>query len=176
MSTYVTPLGAVARGIAAGVVGTALMTISQEIAAKLQSSGDDPGQDAQQEAPAPRDPWEQASMPAQVGRRISEGLFHKEVSPDLIPALTHGMHWAYGTSFGAAYGLVQGSLPSRPVRHGLLFGTGVMAMSYLQLVPMGVYEPPWKYSAKDLATELGFHLVYGLGVAGGYRVIGAGSA
>jgi len=169
MSTEITPLGAVARGVAAGVVGTALMTICQELAARLQSSGDEEQQGGQEEVPL--DPWEQASMPAQVGRRISEGVFHKEVSPDLIPVLTHGMHWAYGTSFGVAYGLVQGSLPRRPMRHGLLFGTGVMAMSYLQLVPMGIYEPPWKYSPKDLATELAFHLVYGLGVAGGYRVI-----
>jgi len=174
MSSELTPLAAVGRGVVAGVIGTAVMTISQELAAKLQSSGDGEQQDAAQEPP--QDPWEQASMPAQVGRRISEGLFDKKVSSDLIPLLTHGMHWAYGTSFGAAYGLLQGSVPSRPVRHGLLFGTGVMAMSYLQLVPMGIYEPPWKYSAKDLATELSFHLVYGLGVGTGYRALSAVSS
>lgn len=73
MSTEITPLGVVARGVAAGVVGTALMTISQELAAKLQSSGDEGRKGGQEEAP--QDPWEQASMPAQVGRRISEGVF-----------------------------------------------------------------------------------------------------
>ena len=175
MSTEITPLGALARGVAAGVVGTAMMTISQELAAKLQSS-DDEGERATEQDAAAQDPWEQASMPAQVGRCISEGIFHKEVSPDLIPVLTHAMHWAYGTSFGVVYGVIQGSVPSRPLRHGLLFGPAVMAMSYLQLVPMGIYEPPWKYSAKDLGTELGFHLAYGLGVAGGYRAIAGGSA
>lgn len=35
-----TPLGAVARGLAAGVVGTALMTVAQELSARLPSSGD----------------------------------------------------------------------------------------------------------------------------------------
>ena len=174
MSSEITPLGAVARGVAAGVVGTAMMTISQELVARLQSTDDEQEQGAEQQAP--QDPWEQASMPAQVGRRISEGIFHKEVSPDLIPVLTHAMHWAYGTSFGVVYGVIQGSVPSRPLRHGLLFGPAVMAMSYLQLVPMGIYEPPWKYSAKDLGTELGFHLAYGLGIAGGYRAIAGGSA
>lgn len=35
-----TPLGAVARGLAAGVVGTALMTVAQELSARLPSSDD----------------------------------------------------------------------------------------------------------------------------------------
>jgi len=39
MTTELTPLGAVGRG-----VGTGLMTIAQELSAKLQSSGDDQGQ------------------------------------------------------------------------------------------------------------------------------------
>jgi len=166
MSTQPTPLSAVARGVAAGVIGTALMTASQELYAKLQSSPD-----RSDEKEEPQDSWEQASMPAQVGRRIGEGVFGKPVSADLIPVLTHGMHWAYGTSFGVAYGVAAGSVRSRPVRHGLVFGVGVMAMSYLQLVPMGIYQPPWKYTAKELAPEFCFHLVYGVGVAGGYRVI-----
>lgn len=163
MHTRSTPLAAVARGVAAGVVGTALMTANQELYAKLQPAPESPEEE-------PKDPWDEAPMPAQVGKRISEGLFHKSVSPDQIPLLTNVMHWAYGTGWGAAYGLVGGSLAaSRPVRHGLLFGAGVMAMSYVQLVPMGIYQAPWKYSPADLAPELAFHLVYGVGVASGFR-------
>lgn len=150
------------------------MTAVQELWAKRQSSqtSEDSGEDERdgdQRQEAPDDPWEQASMPAQVARRIIEGVFHQEVSPELVPALTHGMHWAYGTAWGAVYGPIQGTFPGRPLRRGLLFGTGVWIMAYLQLVPMGLYEPPWRYSAKDLATELGFHLAYGCGVGLGYR-------
>jgi hypothetical protein len=142
-----TPLGAVARGVAAGVVGTALMTVAQELSARLPSSGDPQpqGDDSEQQGEvgsAPADPWEQASMPAQVARRISEGVFHHEVSPDKIPVLMHAMHWGYGTTWGAVYGM---------------------------LVPMGLYEPPWKYPAKDTAMEIGYHLVYGAGVAAAHR-------
>jgi len=46
-------------------------------------------------------------------------------------------------------------------------------MSYVQLVPMGLYEPPWKYSPKDIATEIGYHLAYGLGVASTFRFLDA---
>ncbi len=165
-----TPVGAVARGLAAGVVGTGFMTIAQELAARLQSSDDDGQQsDAGQ---APPDPWEQASMPAQVARRISEGVFHHEVPPERIPVLTHVMHWAYGTGWGAVYGLVHSSLVRKSeLRDGLLFGTGVWAMSYVQLVPMGLYEPPWKYPPKGIGMEVSFHLVYGAGVACAHRVL-----
>lgn len=163
------PLGAVLRGLAAGVAGTAAMTATQELSIRLQSSGEDgseqPG--AQQQT----DPWEQASMPAKVARRIIEGVFHKTAPAESIPFLTNAMHWGYGTTWGAVYGLAQGTSRGPALRRGLLFGTGVMAMSYLQLVPMGLYEPPWRYSPQDLATELGFHLAYGTGVAAAYAAL-----
>jgi hypothetical protein len=44
-------------------------------------------------------------------------------------------------------------------------------MSYVELVPMGLYELPWAYPAKDLALDLSYHLVYGAGLAGGYRLL-----
>ncbi len=172
MTTQVTPLGAVGRGLAAGAVGTAFMTLAQELSAKLQSSGDADQQsdDQQGDDQQGHDPWEQASMPAKVARRISEGVFEHEVSPERIPLLTHGMHWAYGTGWGAVYGLVQGTFGGRSLRRGLTFGSGVWSMSYVQLVPMGLYEPPWKYPPKGIAMEVSYHLVYGLGVAGAYRL------
>jgi hypothetical protein len=142
MSTRSTPLGAVARGLVAGAIGTAFMTIAQELTAKLQGSGDD-GEQQGPEQSQPQDPWQQASAPAKVANRISEGVFQHEVSPDRISLLTHGMHWSYGTGWGAVYGLAQGTMHARTLRHACCFGTGVWAMSYVELLPMGLYEPPW---------------------------------
>ena len=42
-------------------------------------------------------------------------------------------------------------------------------MSYAQLVPMGIYEPPWKYPAKELALDLSYHIVYGITAAIAYE-------
>lgn len=181
MTTHLTPVGAVARGLAAGVFGTALMTIAQELSVKLQApqdsdqQGDDQQSDEQRGDEQPdEDPWEQASMPAKVGRRISEGVFEREVSPERISLLTHVMHWAYGTAWGTVYGLIGGTFRPRPLPAGLSFGGAVWAMSYVQLVPMGLYEPPWKYPRKDIAMEVGYHLVYGVGVASAHRVLDSG--
>ena len=165
-----TPLGSVGRGLAAGVVGTLCMTAWQELSSKLQAAAKDSVPEP--ETP-PQDPWEEASAPAQVAKRIGEGVFEKTVSPNLIPLLTNVMHWGYGTCWGSVYGLVAGSARKpQGLRSGAVFGTTVWVMSYVQLVPMGLYEPPWKYPPKDLAMDLSYHLVYGVGVAGAYRVLG----
>lgn len=161
-------MAVVGRGLAAGVVGTGLMTAWQEVSAKLQSSSDGNGQRQQ----PPDDPWEDASAPAKVAKRVGEAVFERKVSAKRIPLLTNIMHWGYGSSWGIVYGLIAGSARGPwGLRAGAAFGTGVWAMSYVQLVPMGLYEPPWKYSPKDLATDLSYHLAYGVGVAEAFRVL-----
>jgi hypothetical protein len=34
-----------------------------------------------------------------------------------------------------------------------------------------VYQPPWKYPAKELAVDLSYHVVYGLAVAAAYAAL-----
>ncbi|MDQ6811203.1 MAG: DUF1440 domain-containing protein [Actinomycetota bacterium] len=133
------------RGLIAGAIGTALMTGWQTLAAKLQASGEKSGPPSDK---PPADPWEAASAPAKVAKRVGEGVFHKQVSPDLIPALTNAMHWGYGAGWGTMCGIVASSAGKSRLRDGMLFGTFVWIMSYIQLVPMGLYEPPWNTRRK----------------------------
>lgn len=163
-----TPIGALRRGLMAGVLGTALMTGWQSLSARLQSSDDQSGEAA--DAP-PADPWEAASAPAKLAKRVGEGVFHQEVPASMIPLLTNAMHWGYGTGWGTAYGIVAASTRRSRLRDGVLVGSVVWIMSYVQLVPMGLYEPPWKYPPKELAMDLSYHLVYGAGVAGAYALL-----
>ena len=93
------------------------------------------------------------------------------MGPEHIGLLTNVMHWGYGTTWGPVYGLIQGSAPGRPLPRGLLFGTGVWSMSYMILVPIGLYELPWKYPPTELALDLSYHLAYGVGVGVGYALI-----
>ena len=81
------------------------------------------------------------------------------------------MHWTYGVGCGAAYGLVQGTIAAPPIRAGAAFGASVWGLSYAQLVPMGIYEPPWRYPAKELAIDLSYHLVYGVAAAAAYEAL-----
>jgi hypothetical protein len=157
------PVGALALGVGAGVVGTAFMTAWQETVAHLRRrmtpkhmvDGDDP--------------WKHAPAPAQVGRRFVQIVSGRDIPPERIPLFTNAVHWAFGTGMGAVYGLVEGRVRRNPLLHGPLFGLGVWAQSYATLVPMGLYEPPWHYSAKTIAKDVSYHLVYGAGTAAGYE-------
>lgn len=165
------PRKALVRGALAGVAGTAAMTALQELVAGLQSS-DGSDVDAEGESEDSSQDWEQASAPAQVGKRIIEGIFHKEADPKLISPLTHAMHWGYGTGWGAVFGLIYADRDGPALGRGLGFGVAVWLASYAQLVPMGLYEPPWRYEPGDLATELSYHLAYGAGIGVGWSLLG----
>jgi hypothetical protein len=150
-----------ARGAVAGLAGTAAMTAWQELSAELRSSDGGP---AESEPPQPADPWQQAPAPAKVGRLLLGALGY-DVPDRQIGLLTNVMHWGYGTGWGTVYGaLTKAGARERPLARGLAFGTCVWAMSYVQLVPLGIYEAPWKYSSAELALDLSYHLAYGAGV------------
>ena len=115
--------------------------------------------------------WEQAPAPAQVGKRLVEGLFQIELPPSSARLVNNVMHWGYGIVNGAQYGIVAGSLPDPRVAYGLPFGATVWGSSYVVLPAAKLYEPIWKYDVKTLAKDLSAHLVYGLATAAGFRLL-----
>jgi hypothetical protein len=154
-----TPLGAAARGLVAGAAGTGAMTAVQE----LLASGGNGGKPAE-------DPWESAPAPAQLARRVAKGVFGRDIPAERIPLVANAMHWGYGTAMGIGFGLLQGTVRRHVWRDGLLYGAGLWALSYAEMVPLGLYEPPWRYGPKTLAKDLSYHVAYGLGIAAAYRV------
>ncbi len=164
-----TPLHALARGLVAGLVGTAAMTAYQELVSKVRSSGSKGSGGASEEERG----WEEAPTPARAGRRFLAGVFEREPTKEKIPLLTDVVHWGYGTAWGVVYGLVKESLAVRSLPAGLAFGAGVWATSYVLLPAMKLYKPPWEYSPKTLSADLSYHLVYGAGVSVAYRALDA---
>jgi hypothetical protein len=112
-----------------------------------------------------------APAPARVAKLIGERVFHLEVSAEKIGFLTNAMHWGTGTGWGAAYGLLAATRRRSTPGDGLAFGTVVWGTSYAQLVPLGIYEPPWKYSPRVLAFDISYHLVYGGATALAFAVL-----
>ena len=115
--------------------------------------------------------WEDAPAPAQVGKRLVEGLFEIQLPPERARLMNNVTHWGFGILSGAPYGLLAGSLPSPRAWYGLPFGASVWIGGYVVLPAAKLYEPIWTYDAKTLAGDLSAHLVYGLTTAVAWRLL-----
>lgn len=153
-----TPLAALGQGLCAGLIGTAVFTAYQELV--INRGG---------ESKPPED-WSETPEPAQVGQRVAEGVFQREVPLEKAGLVTQVVHWVYGTSWGAVYALIEESL-RRPVVSGVAVTGAVMTSDYTVLPAMKLYEPPWKYPATTLGKDFANHLVHGLAIAGAYRAL-----
>lgn len=118
--------------------------------------------------------WEGAPAPAQVGKRVVEGLFQVELPASRAGLVNNVTHWGYGLGWAAAYGLVAGSVARPRAAHGLLLGPVVWASGYLVLPLAGLYKPIWHYDAGVLWKDLSAHLAYGLVTAGAFALLAGG--
>jgi hypothetical protein len=160
-------LGTLARGVGAGLIGTAAMTALQEVSVRVKRHA----MVGMKHEDEHDDPWQQAPAPAQLLKRAVEKVTGVEPDPAAIPLYTNVVHWGYGAALGGAYALATRRRRPKPSLAGPLFGIGVWAQSYATLVPLGLYKWPWHYSAKTIAKDLSYHLVYGTGTALGYRLL-----
>jgi uncharacterized membrane protein len=150
-----TPLGAAWRGLAAAAVGTAAMTTAQTSYLRLTGG-------------------ESSSAPGEIGSRIINGVLKRKVPRDKWRAVNEGMHLLYGTQWGLPFGLAVGSRRSGPrASDGIALGLAVWAIGLAELPALGLAPPPWKQSPADLASDLGFHLVYGFATGAAYEAFAA---
>jgi hypothetical protein len=117
------------------------------------------------------DRWEAAPAPAQLGKRLFEGIFQRPLAPTRAGLTNNVMHWGYGVGWGALFGIVIGSTRTARVRLGLLFGPLVWATGYLVLVPAKLYKPMWQYDRSTLWKDLSAHLVYGAAVGATFKAV-----
>ena len=164
----VTPVGAVVRGFVAGVVGTAAMDVL--LFARYRRGGGE-SEFAAREFSSSVGGGEESPAPAQVGRRVVEGLFGRELPPERAGLVNNVTHWGYGILGGVQYGIVAESLRTPRVRYGLAFGASVWAASYVVLPAAKLYKPIWEYDRVTLAKDLSAHLVYGVATATALRLL-----
>lgn len=154
---------ALGRGLVAGVAGTAAMTAYQLAVAKARGQRLD--------TPVPRT-WADAPAPAQLAKKAATAVGKpRAVTKQDVPLLTNAIHWAYGLTWGIVYGLVARAAEPNPAAGGIGLGVSLWASSYAELVPLGIYRPPWEYPLPELGLDLSYHLVYGVGVAAAYAAL-----
>jgi hypothetical protein len=167
-SSRSTPIGAIGRGAAAGVVGTLAFDTWLYLQYRREH-GTDPFPDWEFSADVAD--WDSAPAPAQVGRRLVNGLFETELPDARAASINNIAHWAYALSGATAYGVVAGSLRRpRPV-YGLVLAVGMWLSGYVILPPMHLYKKITEYDAKTLGKDLAAHVVYGTTTAAVFSLL-----
>lgn len=140
---------AIGRGIVAGVAGTAAMTVSSTLEAKIRGR-------AFSTAPADA---------AQKVLRIAsfEDDRGKSRFSDLV-------HWGYGTGWGVVHGLLRGSgLPAAAATP--VHGAAVWGSATVMLPMLGIAPPFWTWGRKEVAIDVMHHTVYAAATGIAYRIV-----
>ena len=159
-----TPLAAVVGGALAGVVGTICLDTVWYLRYRRGGGRMSP---LEWEF-GPVDSWDHAPDPGKVAQRVIEGFTQRKLSDRWAWPIRTAMHWGYGSSAAAAYGILAGSLREPHPLYGLPFGAAVWATGYVILPEGMIYKPIWKYDAKTLARDLSAHLAYGAGTGAAF--------
>ena len=166
--TTVSPLTAVVGGAAAGAAGTLAMDLLWYRRYRRAGGADS---FVDWEFSTGTDSYENAAAPAQVGKRVIEGLFDVQLKPDTAGFTNNVVHWLTGVAWGALHGIVAGSAAVNPVAAGLGSGVAAWLTSFTVLPLAKLYEPMWKYDAVTLGKDLSAHLVFGLGTSATFAAL-----
>jgi hypothetical protein len=129
--------GAVGRGLLAGLAGTAAMTLSSTLEAKLSGRSG-------------------STVPAQAVEEAFDVEPRTDEDEQKINTLAH---WGYGTTWGAVRGLIGvvglRGLPACGAHLAAVWGGAQVVQPAL-----GVASPTWDYGGKALTTDVLHHTVY----------------
>lgn len=161
------PLGAFCAGLAAGFAGALAQNLFFAATKKLAPVSDP-------HAFTPAEPEQQNEMPTHtVARRLTEQLARR--GPLEHPqAAAQAVHLAFGSAWGALYGLTAGTLPRvGTLKGGLAFGMAVWLVSDDVLLPaFRLSAWPHHYPVKNHAYAVLAHAVYGAIVAASFAALG----
>lgn len=150
-------------GLAAGLAGTAVMTVFQTAWLKAQKqlsankeSTELPGSKRQQS------PQEEPST-VKIANKISELTLQRDLRKSEKEPASYAVHFAFGTLMGGIYGISSEYLKIARAGYGLLHGLGLWAGADATVLPaIGLSRPVTERSPGELTYEILAHAVYGV--------------
>jgi hypothetical protein len=142
----------VGKGLAAGFVGTAAMTVSSSIEARLRHRA-------------------ASSAPARATAKV---LGIKEFEDDIAKARFNDLsHWGYGTSWGVLRGLLAAtgmSPKAATATHGVaIYGAAQVTLPALEIAPPSIF-----WSKEEIAIDAFHHVVYATATGVAYELLSNG--
>lgn len=127
----------VGKGLFAGAAGTAAMTVSSTLEAKLRDRGS-------------------SSAPADAAGKV---LGVQPRDEDGQVRFSTIVHWSYGVSWGVVRGLLDAAGLGGSKAAGAHFAA-IWGSAQVMLPSLGVAPPPWKTPPKELGIDAFHHAVY----------------
>jgi hypothetical protein len=139
----------VGKGLVAGFVGTAAMTVSSSLEARIRGRA-------------------ASSAPARATAKV---LGIKEFEDDIASARFNDLsHWGYGTMWGVVRGLL-GTTPLSPPAATAAHGAAVWGNAAVMLPVLDVAPPFVFWGKKEVAIDLWHHAVYATATGLAYRLV-----
>lgn len=143
---------ALGKGLLAGLAGTAAITLSQMIEMSITKR-------------------EASDAPVKVASEITDV---EPTNDETKAKVNQEIHWAYGTTWGIARGLIGltglKGLPATLLHFGAIWGTALVMLPKYDAAPPVTEEPP-----KAIAIDAWHHAVYALAAGLAYDALDAGS-
>ena len=141
--------GAIGKGLVAGFAGTAAMTVSSTLEAKLRGRAS-------------------SSAPARATAKV---LGIKEFEDATAEARFNDLsHWGYGTGWGIVRGLLGATgMPARTataLHAGAIWGSAQVTLPALEIAPPVVFWPK-----QEIAIDVCHHAVYALATGLAYELL-----
>jgi hypothetical protein len=152
MNALTKTASAIGDGLVAGFLGTAAMTVSSTVEAKLRGR-------AASSAPA---------------RATAKALGIREFDSDLAKARFNDLsHWGYGTGWGVVRGLL-GATRIRAAKATAAHGAAVWGSAAVALPALEVAPPFVFWGRREVAIDLFHHTVYAVATGLAYELVAAG--
>ena len=150
---------ALARGLVSGLIGgLAAAFVMSQFQAGLSKLSESEGSSEQQASSGGDD------ATVKVASAISQSIGH-DLTKDEKATAGPAVHYAFGATMGAVYGLLSEVAPVTAVGWGMPFGTALwLAADEVAVPAFGFSKSPTEYPASTHASALASHLVYGLSV------------
>lgn len=152
MNVLTKTANAIGDGLVAGFLGTAAMTASSTIEARLRRR-------AASTAPA---------------RATAKALGIREFDSDLARARFNDLsHWGYGTGWGVVRGVL-GATGIPPAKATAAHGAAVWGSAAVTLPALDVAPPFVFWGREEVAIDLFHHAVYAVATGLAYEIVAAG--
>jgi hypothetical protein len=140
----------IGRGLVAGAIGTAAMTVSSTLEQKLRGR-------------------EASTAPADAAMKV---LGIESFCDDAAKSrFSNVVHWAYGSAWGMPRALLDAAGLS-PVAATAAHGAALWGSEQVMLPALGVAPPLWRWGAAEVAIDAWHHLVYTLATSAVYEALG----